>query len=88
MNNDTVGINTLEMKDLSKQMLQYHDNIKALLNEYSDVVSKTKLFFNGEVGNLYRKKVNEFEPNFKIVENTFLNYSNDFVNIINKYSNL
>ena len=83
--NDVVGINEVKLKKLSYELITYRDDIRNILSKYSDIIKKTELYFNGDVATEFRRRFNDFSNNFLVVNNTFLNYSNDMLSLIDSY---
>lgn len=83
--NDVVGINEVKLKKLSYELITYRDDIRNILSKYSDIIKKTELYFNGDVATEFRGRFNDFSNNFLVVNNTFLNYSNDMLSLIDSY---
>ena len=82
---DVVGINESGLKLFSETMLKYRDDIKLILDKYSDIMKKTSLYYTGENADLLRKKFNEFSANFIVIKKSFLTYSNDMITLIDTY---
>lgn len=82
---DVVGINESGLKLFSETLLKYRDDIKLILDKYSDIMKKSNLYYNGEAADLLRKKFNEFSSNFIVVKKSFLTYSNDMITLIDTY---
>ncbi len=82
---DVVGINETGLKIFSETMLKYRDDIKLILDKYSDIMKKSNLYYQGEAADLMRKKFNEFSSNFIIVKKSFLTYSNDMITLVDTY---
>ena len=82
---DVVGINESGLKLFSETMLKYRDDIKLILDKYSDIIKKSNLYYNGEAADLMRKKFGEFSSNFIVVKKSFSTYSNDMITLIDTY---
>jgi hypothetical protein len=82
---DVVGINETGLKLFSETLLKYRDDIKLILDKYSDIIKKSNLYYNGEAADLMRKKFDEFSSNFIIVKKSFSTYSNDMITLVDTY---
>ena len=82
---DVVGINETGLKLFSETLLKYRDDIKLILDKYSDIMKKTSLYYNGENADLLRKKFSEFSSNFIVIKKSFLTYSNDMITLVDTY---
>ena len=82
---DVVGINETGLKIFSETLLKYRDDIKLILDKYSDIMKKSNQYYQGEAADLMRKKFNEFSSNFIIVKKSFLTYSNDMITLVDTY---
>ena len=83
---DSMGINETELKNLSKLMLRYHDDIKANFLQYSKIIDNTSQYFIGEAANEYRKKYTNFQRNLNVVADSFLDYNQMLNNVIARYN--
>lgn len=78
-NTDTVGINEFKLDQLVLDINSSALKIKNKLDEISDLVEGSKVYFDCESGNMYRDKFKNVKGTFPIVNKNIINISNDLV---------
>lgn len=82
---DVSGINAQGLRKLSLDMITYEEEFQKIFLELQNMVNQTKIIFDGEAANQFRKNFDDFSTNFKVVTNSMKNYSEDFLTVIKQY---
>ena len=82
---DTVGIDVEEMKNIANLFIDYRNNISKIFNDYNEIINNTKLYFEGQVGDEFRKKFNLFSKELNTVITSLEDYANELYEITAQY---
>ena len=82
---DTKGVNTLELKKISKKIIDYRKEISTIFNEYKRVIDGTSTYFLGEAGDSYRNKFTVFYDKLGIILESLTEFSESLNKVTNNY---
>ena len=85
---DTIGINETQMREFSKLMLKFHDDIHGIFMDYKNIIEHTATYYKGETAETFRDKFLNFYKNLDLVSESFLDYSNLYNEIVNRYQSV
>ncbi len=85
MSNNVVGTNETNIDQLIVNLGDLSSNVSIALNEISSLMSETKLFLEGEVGDSIRNKFFEIEQSFPIIIGNLESYKEDFIKVRNNH---
>ena len=83
---DALGINNESIKNISEQLFDYKDQIRALFERYHTIINQTNLYFNGEIGVEYRKRFNDFYEQLYLIYDSIDLYAKDLLDITKGYT--
>lgn len=81
------GINEEKLNKLILDIYDYSEKINNTLNSISDLVMKTKDYYNSKEAELYRKKYDDYKTNYVNIIKNINSYADDLLTLKRKYIN-
>lgn len=88
MRYNEAGINVDSVDKLILDIYNYAERINKTLNQITDVVDRTKTFYNCDAANNYRNKFENFKMNFSTIDKNIKSYAEDLIKLKNRYQNI
>ena len=85
MRYNEVGINIDSIDKLILDIYNYAERINKTLNQITDVVEQTRIFYDCASAKKYREKFNNFSANFNVINTNLKSYAEDMIKLKNKY---
>ena len=81
---NNIGINEEKLDKLILDIYNYCEKINVTLNQVSDVVEDTKVFYTGDVADSFRKKFSLYSSNFLNIRANLCSYADDLIKLKSK----